>query len=93
MNQDDINSENQREEKILAAVSSGDRLKLSSKQSPNQNLQLETCMKNNQERGPENHWGLVQHQGSSLCPLLPKLNFLFIVPYSLAVHGREDYRD
>lgn len=42
--QDDINSENQREE-IFGAVSSGNTLELSSIQSPNQILQLETCMK------------------------------------------------
>jgi len=43
--QNDISHENQREENIFDAVFSEDRLKLSSVQSPNQNLQLKICMK------------------------------------------------
>ena len=48
---DDIHSENQREKKIFGAVSSGDRLNLSDIQSPNQNFQLETCMKEQPGKG------------------------------------------
>lgn len=42
--QDDIGSENQEDEKIFGAISSGDRLKLPI-QPLDQNLQLKTCMK------------------------------------------------
>lgn len=47
--QDDISSENQEDGKIFGAVSSGDRLKLPI-QPPDQNSQLKTCMKEQQEK-------------------------------------------
>lgn len=91
---DDINSEiRERRRFLVQYVPSGDRLKLSSIQSPIRIYSSKHAWKSNQERCPENHWGPVQQQRSSSCPLLPNLNFVFFAPYSLAVHGRKGYRD
>lgn len=70
--QDDINSENQREKKILGTVSSGDRLKLSNMQSPNQNLQLKTCMKEQPGKGSRKPPGSSPTPGEQLMPSAPQ---------------------
>lgn len=71
--QDDINSENQRVEKIFGAVSSGGKLKLSSIQSPNQNLQLETCMKEQPGKGSWKRPGSSPAPEEQLMPSVPKI--------------------